>query len=120
MHAAWVGFATGGNPGWPAYDLDRRAAVRFDTTSEVVETTGSSPRPLGRRALTDVDGQAGTPGRYPEPGSTGAPSYRSVSRSRRRNGKSTEVGTEKQAKTVATACLDCRSKHPVVGGTSGQ
>ncbi|HEX9057705.1 MAG TPA: carboxylesterase/lipase family protein [Ktedonobacterales bacterium] len=39
MHAAWVAFATTGNPGpaWPKYDLSRRATMRFDTTSEVVD-----------------------------------------------------------------------------------
>ncbi|HLJ32800.1 MAG TPA: carboxylesterase/lipase family protein, partial [Ktedonobacteraceae bacterium] len=33
MHAAWVAFATTGNPGWSRYDLDRRATMRFDTMS---------------------------------------------------------------------------------------
>lgn len=37
MHAAWVSFATTGDPGWPKYDLDRRATMRFDTTPEVVD-----------------------------------------------------------------------------------
>ena len=44
MHAAWVAFATGGHPGWPQYDLKRRATMRFDTTSEPVE----DPRPAER------------------------------------------------------------------------
>jgi carboxylesterase 2/para-nitrobenzyl esterase len=37
MHAAWVAFAKNGNPGWPRYDLTRRATMRFDTRSEVVD-----------------------------------------------------------------------------------
>src|SRR5258706_15763470 len=37
MHAAWVAFATSGNPGWPQYDLKRKATMRFDTSSELVE-----------------------------------------------------------------------------------
>jgi len=37
MHAAWVAFATSGNPGWPRYDLERRAAMRFDIASAVVD-----------------------------------------------------------------------------------
>ena len=37
MHAAWIGFAREGNPGWPRYDLAHRATMRFDTTSEVVD-----------------------------------------------------------------------------------
>jgi para-nitrobenzyl esterase len=41
MHGAWVAFATGGDPGWPRYDPDRRATMRFDVTSEVVD----EPRP---------------------------------------------------------------------------
>ncbi|HEX3272776.1 MAG TPA: carboxylesterase/lipase family protein [Ktedonobacterales bacterium] len=36
MHAAWVAFATTGDPGWPRYDLSRRSTMRFDTTLEVV------------------------------------------------------------------------------------
>lgn len=36
MHAAWVAFAASGNPGWPRYDLARRATMRFDMLSEVV------------------------------------------------------------------------------------
>jgi para-nitrobenzyl esterase len=51
MHAAWVAFATGGNPGWPQYDLKHRATMRFDTTSELVEDPCSAERVLweGRR-----------------------------------------------------------------------
>ncbi len=44
MHAAWVAFATSGNPGWPQFDLKRRETMRFDTTSEPVE----DPRPAER------------------------------------------------------------------------
>jgi para-nitrobenzyl esterase len=44
MHAAWVAFATSGDCGWPKYDLTRRATIRFDTTSEVV----NDPRPAER------------------------------------------------------------------------
>jgi carboxylesterase type B len=46
MHAAWVAFATDGDPGWPRYDLGRRATMRFDTTSEVVEDPRSAERAL--------------------------------------------------------------------------
>jgi para-nitrobenzyl esterase len=35
MHAAWVGFATTGNPGWPKYDLTRRTTMKFDSTSQI-------------------------------------------------------------------------------------
>jgi para-nitrobenzyl esterase len=37
MHAAWVRFAATGDCGWPRYDLDRRATMRFNTASEVVD-----------------------------------------------------------------------------------
>jgi len=30
MHAAWIAFARTGNPGWDAYDLERRATQQFD------------------------------------------------------------------------------------------
>jgi para-nitrobenzyl esterase len=51
MHAAWVAFATNGDCGWPKYDLNRRATMRFDTTSEVVDDPRSAERALweGRR-----------------------------------------------------------------------
>lgn len=44
MHAAWVAFATTGDHGWPRYEPGRRATMRFDTTSRVVE----DPRALER------------------------------------------------------------------------
>jgi carboxylesterase type B len=44
MHGAWVAFATSGDPGWPRYDHQRRATMRFDTASRVVE----DPRPFER------------------------------------------------------------------------
>jgi para-nitrobenzyl esterase len=46
MHAAWVSFATTGDSGWPQYDLDRRATMRFDTTSAVVDDPRSAEREL--------------------------------------------------------------------------
>ena len=46
MHAAWVAFATKGDCGWPKYDLSRRATMRFDTTSEVVDDPRSTERVL--------------------------------------------------------------------------
>ena len=49
MHAAWIAFARTGDPGWPQYDLDRRATKRFDTTTEVLDD------PMGdERALWDA------------------------------------------------------------------
>jgi carboxylesterase type B len=46
MHAAWVAFATNGDCGWPKYDLSRRATMRFDTMSEVVDDPRSAERAL--------------------------------------------------------------------------
>jgi carboxylesterase type B len=46
MHAAWVGFATRGDPGWPKYTLDCRATMRFDTASGVVEDPRAMEREL--------------------------------------------------------------------------
>ncbi|HUP86671.1 MAG TPA: carboxylesterase family protein [Acidimicrobiales bacterium] len=37
MHGAFVGFIADGDPGWPAYDVSRRAGKVFDATSKVVE-----------------------------------------------------------------------------------
>jgi para-nitrobenzyl esterase len=51
MHAAWVAFATHGDPGWPRYDLHRRPTMRFDTDCKVVWDPHSAERALwsGRR-----------------------------------------------------------------------
>jgi len=46
MHAAWVAFATTGDPGWLQYDLNRRATIRFDTTPEIVNDPRSAERAL--------------------------------------------------------------------------
>src|SRR6266566_410911 len=46
MHAAWVAFATSGDPGWPQFDLNRRATMRFDTKQELVEDPRSAERLL--------------------------------------------------------------------------
>jgi para-nitrobenzyl esterase len=46
MHHAWVNFATGGDPGWPQYDLSHRTTMRFDTTSDVVNDPRAAERSL--------------------------------------------------------------------------
>lgn len=46
MHAAWVRFARDGDPGWPRYDLTRRATMRFDTRLSVVEDAYAREREL--------------------------------------------------------------------------
>jgi len=46
MHGAWVSFTTTGDSGWPQYDLDSRATMRFDTTSAVVADPRSAEREL--------------------------------------------------------------------------
>jgi para-nitrobenzyl esterase len=46
MHRAWVDFASTGEPGWPRYDLDRRAVMRFNLTSSMVEDPYARERAL--------------------------------------------------------------------------
>ncbi len=46
MHAAWVAFITNGNPGWPQYDLTRRATMRFDEASAVIDDLQGTERVL--------------------------------------------------------------------------
>jgi carboxylesterase type B len=46
MHSAWVAFATGGDPGWPKYDPRRRATMRFNVSSEVVDDPRAAERAL--------------------------------------------------------------------------
>jgi para-nitrobenzyl esterase len=36
MHAAWTRFLHDQNPGWQAYELEHRATMKFDETSELV------------------------------------------------------------------------------------
>lgn len=50
-HAAWISFARSGDPGWPRYELSRRATMRFDVPSRVVDDPRSWERALweGRR-----------------------------------------------------------------------
>jgi para-nitrobenzyl esterase len=46
MHAAWISFARTGDPGWPAYDADRRATRRFDSIVETVDDPERAQREL--------------------------------------------------------------------------
>ena len=46
IHADWVAFATTGACSWPKYDLTRRATMRFDMPSEVVDDPRSAVRAL--------------------------------------------------------------------------
>jgi para-nitrobenzyl esterase len=50
MHATWVSFAASGDAGWPRYELDRRATMRFDATSAVVDDPRSGERELWKEA----------------------------------------------------------------------
>jgi len=45
MRAAWTSFAENGDPGWPAYDADRRLVQCFDATSVVT----ADPEEASRR-----------------------------------------------------------------------
>ncbi len=49
MHRAWVDFATSGDPGWPAYDTGRRATLRFDTVSRLIDDPMEGPRSIWYR-----------------------------------------------------------------------
>jgi para-nitrobenzyl esterase len=47
MHAAWIDLlAADGDPGWPRYDLNLRATMRFNTGSQVVDDPRSWERVL--------------------------------------------------------------------------
>ncbi|SFE85596.1 carboxylesterase/lipase family protein [Blastococcus tunisiensis] len=46
VHGAWVRFAATGDPGWPPYDLERRATMRLDTTPSVLEDPYARERAL--------------------------------------------------------------------------
>ena len=46
MHAAGVSFATTGDPGWPQFDLGRRATMHFDVVSEMVDDPLARERAL--------------------------------------------------------------------------
>ncbi|MFD4474865.1 carboxylesterase/lipase family protein [Streptomyces sp. NPDC058471] len=49
MRAAWTGFATNGDPGWPAYDAERRLVRLFDTRPRVT----TYPEEVSRRIWQD-------------------------------------------------------------------
>jgi para-nitrobenzyl esterase len=46
MHRAWVRFVTDGDPGWPRYDLDRRAVQDFGAQVRVVDDPRGQQRTL--------------------------------------------------------------------------
>jgi para-nitrobenzyl esterase len=46
IHGAWVRFARTGEPGWPPYELEERATIRFGTPSEVVEDPRAAERAI--------------------------------------------------------------------------
>jgi carboxylesterase type B len=46
MHTGWIRFATSGQPGWASYDRRRRATMRFEQESRVIEDPRSSERKL--------------------------------------------------------------------------
>jgi carboxylesterase type B len=46
MHAAWVRFATDGDPGWRRYDRATRTTMRFDTTSQPLDDPAGAEREL--------------------------------------------------------------------------
>ena len=46
MHAARVAFARRGDPGWPRYEEHRRATMRFDITSALVDDPRAAERAL--------------------------------------------------------------------------
>ncbi len=50
MHAAWIRFARTGDPGWPAYDVERRATQRFDASISIVH----DPMPEQRAIWAEV------------------------------------------------------------------
>jgi para-nitrobenzyl esterase len=46
MHAAWVSFATCGDPGWGQYDLNQRLTMQFDTRSDLLKDPRRAERAL--------------------------------------------------------------------------
>ena len=46
MHAAWIAFATNGDPGWQRYDPIARVTMRFDATSGPVQDPRTWERAL--------------------------------------------------------------------------
>lgn len=46
MHAAWVAFASTGDPGWAAYDTAERPVMTFDATSKLVNDPRAAERQI--------------------------------------------------------------------------
>jgi carboxylesterase type B len=53
MSAAWIAFARGESPGWPAWDPERRATMVFDRRSAVALDPYPEERPLFQRLRED-------------------------------------------------------------------
>jgi para-nitrobenzyl esterase len=49
MHAAWIAFATTGDPGWRAYDRQTRTTMRFGAADEAALEVVDDPRSQERR-----------------------------------------------------------------------
>ena len=54
VHAAWVAFARTGDCGWPKYDPEGRAAMRFDTRSEIVKDPWAPSRAVWEQHRTST------------------------------------------------------------------
>ncbi|WP_244957251.1 winged helix-turn-helix transcriptional regulator [Candidatus Frankia nodulisporulans] len=68
MRAAWTGFATHGDPGWPGYEPDRRRTRIFDTPTGLVD----DPERASRLIWKDPPSRR-WPCSTPEPGMPGRP-----------------------------------------------
>ena len=102
MHAAWIAFARTGDPGWPAYDLDRRATQRFDTTIEILDD------PMG----DERDLWAGV--RWAGRLSTAVPRYwMTEPPSTARAWPTTKLAASEQSQTIAAAISSGRPSRPI-------
>jgi para-nitrobenzyl esterase len=54
MRAAWTGFATTGDPGWPAYDAQHRSTRVFDRTPVVTAYPEEASRRVWRNHRFDA------------------------------------------------------------------
>lgn len=63
MHAAWVSFIRGSDPGWPQYNLSERPTMHFDEHSDLMHDPMSARRRLWKDVpLPEVMGADGGPG----------------------------------------------------------
>jgi hypothetical protein len=80
MRSAWTAFAAAGDPGWPAYDADRRLTQVFDVPARVTADPEEGSRLIRAHHAFPILVPARRPHRRPRPERRPSLSFRDVAR----------------------------------------